>query len=130
MLTRMIKSSYLQEWAEVAVPPAPSALEEHVYSTHEDQVAAFNKDGFLLLRGFIEDDLLQAIQKDLSWACANHESITPVREGFNVEDPSKWPNPDQPVFRKVGGVMDLSDSWRELCIMLARDSILPEILFI
>jgi hypothetical protein len=81
----MIKSSYLQEWAEVAVPPAPSALEEHVYSTHEDQMAAFIKDGFLLIRGFIEDDLLQAIQKDLSWACANHVSVAVSR--FDHRDP-------------------------------------------
>ena len=51
-----------------------------------------------------------------------------MREGFNVEDPRKWPDPQTPVFRKVGGLMDLSDSWRELCIMLARDSILPDIL--
>lgn len=127
----MSNTVHISDWEAVAVPPASAALDPSTFPAsddHDAQVAAFERDGFVFLPGFLSPDLIAQVEADLDWACRNYTEITPVREGFNVEDPSKWSDPETPVFRKVGGLLDLSPAWRELCVSVARDSVLPRLL--
>ena len=58
--------SYSQEWQE-GCRSASTSLSYESIESHQDQVASFNRNGFLLIRGFIKPDLIAAIQHDLDW---------------------------------------------------------------
>jgi hypothetical protein len=81
-----------------------------------DQAEFFREHGFLVMRDRVMPDHLADLDRELNRIAAAHETLKPVREGFSTEDPAKWPDPQTPVFRKIGGIYDHSAAFQRLCV--------------
>jgi hypothetical protein len=121
-------STYNPGWETIEVQPAAAVLDLPVPEERAEQVEFFKEHGFLLLPGFLSQETIGRLDAELCDVAARHDEIEPVREGFNVEDPSRWPDPQTPVFRKVGGLFDLTPSWRSAAIDIATRSPLTSFL--
>jgi len=105
----------ISEADRIAVPPARKTWTGPDPTEPAAMAAFFEEHGFLILRGVLDADELQELDGELQRLARDYESLSPVREGFNVEHPSQWPDPDTPVFRKIGGIYDLSEACKRLC---------------
>jgi ectoine hydroxylase-related dioxygenase (phytanoyl-CoA dioxygenase family) len=106
---------YEQKWETIGVPPACGTFTGPYPDDVVSAARFFDLEGFVILRAVINRSALDELDHDLVRITKNAQSLDPVREGFNVEDPSRWPSPEQPVFRKIGGVCDLSSVFWRLC---------------
>lgn len=116
MSTLPANSISLLEADEVQVPPAAGQYTGSAPADPRARQAAMQRDGFLVLRNLVTPGELGELDSELQRLASSYRELQAVREGFNVERPEKWPDPQSPVFRKIGGIVDHSPAFRRLCL--------------
>ena len=116
MATMPAASISLMDADEVQVPPAASSHAREAPADPAARKAAMQRDGFLVLRQLITPQELGELDGELQRIAGSYRDLAPIREGFNVERQEKWPDPQSPVFRKIGGIVDHSSAFRRLCL--------------
>lgn len=96
-------------WEQVPVAPAARTWTGPDPESLAARVACFREHGFVVLRANLAPAHLAELDAEVHRFCRQHRELPRVREGFSVEDPKRWPAPDQPVFRKIGGFTDFSE---------------------
>jgi len=107
-------SEMLSDEAEV-LPGATTLTIDGPQHDHQAMNAFFAEHGYLVLRGTLGSAELRELDAELERVVAEHERLPAIREGFNIERRDRWPDPDTPVFRKIGGMVDHSPAYRGLC---------------
>jgi phytanoyl-CoA hydroxylase len=104
----------IDRFNEIEVTPAGHTYIGDAPGTIEAQAAFFKENGFLVFRGVMSPEFLCELDGELQRIADGFRELEPIREGFAMEDPSKWPSPDRPVFRKIGGIGDHSEAFSRL----------------
>ncbi len=105
----------IDAFEEVEIKPAVSTYLAGAPAAAEDQKAFFEENGFLVFRSVLSTGELAELDQELNRIAGSYLDLDAVREGFTTEDPAKWPDPDRPVFRKIGGMYDHSEAFRRMC---------------
>jgi hypothetical protein len=114
-MNRDTPKTTIDAFEEVEVKPAGSTYAGGAPEAGEDQKTFFEENGFLVFRKVLSAGEIAELDRELDRIAGSYRSLDPVREGFSMEDPAKWPDPDRPVFRKIGGMYDHSDAFRRMC---------------
>lgn len=108
------EKSQTDPYAEkIDVPPAASTWTGACPTELDQQVAFFTEKGFLILRGVLTKQEIEELDRETDHLVRDHQSLGSIREGFSPE-PGQDPNADRPVFRKIGGMSDLSEAFARL----------------
>lgn len=105
----------INNWDAAEVRPAADTWQGSCPETLTERLAFFETNGFLVLPAVLSKTEVAELDRQVAYMAEHHESLPKVREGFNVEDPSKWPDPETPVFRKIGGFCDFNEAFAALC---------------
>ena len=98
------------------VRPAAGTYSGDAPSSPEEQKPFFEENGFLVFRGVLSGAELAELDRELNRVVRDFRNIDVVREGFDMENPAKWPDPERPVFRKIGGMYNHSEAFRRMCV--------------
>ncbi|MFW6059609.1 MAG: phytanoyl-CoA dioxygenase family protein [Phycisphaeraceae bacterium] len=98
---------------EVEVKPAAGVWDGRMPESLDEQVEFFKREGFLVLRNVLDRDDLEELDRALQDIIDRRESLTPVREGFDLEK-KQDPTTGRPAFRKIGGITAYSDAFDKL----------------
>jgi ectoine hydroxylase-related dioxygenase (phytanoyl-CoA dioxygenase family) len=101
--------TYDSAYEKIEVKPARHTWTDAMPDNEDEKLAFFKENGFFIIRKLLSDKELNELDKELQHIAKNYKEMPSIREGYNVEAPSKWSDPEKPVFRKVGGLTDFSE---------------------
>lgn len=107
------KSKTLRDPKDVPVKPAARVWTEAMPENLEDQAEFLRREGFLILRGVLNRDELDELDREVARFVRDHAQLPRVREGFNLE-PVQDGRRTAPTFRKIGGMSDFSEAFHRL----------------
>lgn len=110
---RTISNSTDNEEVPTDVAPAAGVLAGETPSEPVEQAGFFKEHGYLILRETLDRKMLNELDSELTRIARSYNHLKPVREGFDME-PDQSTADELPVFRKIGGITDCSDSFARL----------------
>ncbi|HEY8154876.1 MAG TPA: phytanoyl-CoA dioxygenase family protein [Myxococcota bacterium] len=99
----------------VDVRPAASVWGGPNPVERDEQVACFQREGFVVLEGALGPAELEELDREIRRLSRDHASLPRIRAGFELESVQDAER-GLPVFRRIGGVTELSEAFGRLLV--------------